>query len=162
ARQKIYQELIDAKVIELTTNREYERFVAKLEQAGVAAAAKSREASTPDAYRQKSVDIMSALNPERVFRIRIPAAKVVAGWHAQLASMTVDALSAKANQLDVANAILPGRVNMYELIPEVASGVVRAAEVARTEKPDSAAFREAAMAFLARATGGHYTVNGGF
>jgi len=32
-RRKTYQELIDAKVIELSTNKEYERFVAKLEQA---------------------------------------------------------------------------------------------------------------------------------
>src|SRR5215468_4792749 len=35
-RRKAYQELIDARVIELTTNREYERFTARLDAAGVA------------------------------------------------------------------------------------------------------------------------------
>src|SRR6266545_1433691 len=43
ARQKTYQEVIDAKVIELTTNRDYERFVETLAKTGVAEAAKSRD-----------------------------------------------------------------------------------------------------------------------
>src|SRR5262249_32416109 len=50
-RQKTYQELIDAKVIELTTNKDYERFVEKLEQSGVAQAAESRASLAADAYR---------------------------------------------------------------------------------------------------------------
>jgi hypothetical protein len=146
ARQKTYQELIDAKVIELTTNREYERFVAQLEQAGVAAAAKSRDTTAPDAYRQKSVEIMSALNPERVFRIKMPVDKVLASWHAQLAGMSAADRSTTAKQLDAANAILPGRINLYQLSPEQASSLSRAVELARTEKPDSPAFREQALA----------------
>ena len=40
-RQTTYQELIDAKVIELTTNRDYERFVDKLGSTGVAQVVKS-------------------------------------------------------------------------------------------------------------------------
>src|SRR5262245_1383470 len=35
-RRKTYQELIDAKIIQLSTNKEYERFVEKLDGAGVA------------------------------------------------------------------------------------------------------------------------------
>ena len=71
-RQKTYQELIDAKVIELTTNKAYERFVERLDHAGVADAVKSRDSLGPAAYRQKSLEIMSALNPGRVFRIKMP------------------------------------------------------------------------------------------
>ena len=62
-RRKTYQELIDAKVIELSTNKEYERFVEKLDQAGVADVVKRRDSLGPAAYRQKSLDIMSVLNP---------------------------------------------------------------------------------------------------
>ena len=160
-RQRTYQELIDAKVIELTTNREYERFVARLEQAGVAQAASGHDMAGPEAYRQKSVEIMSALNPERVFRIKIPADTVVASWHAQLAGMSAEDLTSTAKQLDATNAILPGRVNMYQLSPELATSLSRAVEVARTEKPDSPAFREVALAFLDRATSGHYRVHDG-
>src|SRR5512147_2892809 len=89
-RRKTYQELIDAKVIELSTNKEYEHFVEKLEQAGVAEAASNRNAIAPDAYRQKSVDIMKALDPERVFHIKIPVDRLLAAWHAQLASMSTE------------------------------------------------------------------------
>ena len=52
ARRKTYQELIDTKVIELTTNKEYERFIERLDQAGVAEALKSRSSLGPTAYRR--------------------------------------------------------------------------------------------------------------
>jgi hypothetical protein len=162
ARQQIYQELIDAKVIELTTNRAYERFVGTLEQAGVAEAVKSRATIGPDAYRQKSLDILSQLNPERVFRIKIAADKLVAAWHSQLAGMSAADMTVKAKQLDAANGILPGRVNLYQLDPELTSALTRAADLARTQPPDAVAFREAALTFLARATGGRYPARDGF
>jgi hypothetical protein len=147
ARQQTYQELIDAKVIELTTNRAYERFVATLEEAGVAGAAKSRATIGPDAYRQKSIDIL--------------VDKLVAAWHGQLAGMSPDDMALPARQLDAANAILPGRVNLYRLDPELASALMGAADLARTEPPDSAGFRQATLTFLARATGGRYPVRDG-
>jgi len=160
-RRKTYQELIDAKVIELTTNKAYERFVAKLDQVGVADAVQSRATVGPDAYRQKSLDIMSALNPERVFRVKIPVDGLLARWHTQLAGMSAADVTSTAPQLDAANAILPGRVNLYQLSPELAASLSRAVELAHTEKPDSPAFREHAMAFLERATAGRYRAHDG-
>jgi hypothetical protein len=162
ARRKTYQELIDVKVIELTTNKAYERFVEKLDQAGVADAVKSRDSRGPDAYRQKSLDIMSALNPERVFRIKIPVDGLLQRWHARLAGVSAADVASTAQQLDAANAILPGRVNLYQLSPELASSLSRAVELAHTEKPDAPAFREQALAFLDRATAGRYRVRDGF
>ena len=54
-RRKIYQELIDAKIIELTTNSEYEHFVAQLDHAGVAdGGRRARWRSAPDAYRRRA------------------------------------------------------------------------------------------------------------
>jgi hypothetical protein len=157
-RRQTYQELIDAKVIELTTNKEYERFVAALDQAGVAQIVKNRESLGADAYRQKAVEIMSALNPERVFRIHMAFDPLVAAWQKQLVVMSGD----EASKLDAANALLPGRVNLYHLGPQLDSMLARAAETARSENPDSAALREQAAAFLERATGGRYRVTNGF
>src|SRR5262249_21997218 len=62
-RQATYQELIDAKVIELTTNRGYERFVEKLAETHVAEIVKSRDSLGAGAYRKKSIEVMSTLNP---------------------------------------------------------------------------------------------------
>lgn len=160
-RRAIYQELVDAKVIELTTNKEYERFVEKLDRAGVADTVKNRNDSGPDAYRQKSVDIMSVLNPERVFRVKIPVDGLLQRWHAQLAAIGANDPSSTAAQIDAANAILPGRVNLYLLTPELSASLARAVELARSEKPDSPAFRDQALGFLARATADRYRVHDG-
>ena len=155
-RRKTYQELIDAKAIELTTNKQYESFVEKLDQAGVADVVKNRDSLGPAVYRQKSLEVMSALNPERVFRIKIPVDGLLAHWHAQLAGMSAADMASLPKQLDAANAILPGRVNLYQLSPELAAPLTRAVELAHTEKPGSRAFREHALDFLQRATGGRY------
>jgi hypothetical protein len=156
-RRATYQALIDAHVIELTTNREYERFVAQLDEAGVAAAAASRASVGPDAYRAKTVELMSRLNPGRVFRIHMPLDAVLARWHGVLTSAD---LTTPAAKLDAANAVLPGRVNLYEMGSDLSAALARAADAARAGKPDSPAFREAALAFLDRATGGRYPVHG--
>jgi hypothetical protein len=158
-RRRIYQELIDHKVIELTANRAYERFTAALDQAGVAAAVQGRAGMDPEAYRARTVEIMSRLNPERVFRIDIPFAPLATRWHATLAALAPTADTAA--RLDAANAILPGRVNLWELDAETTAALDAAIAQARTQPPDAPAFRQAAEAFLARATNGHYRVRDG-
>lgn len=162
ARRKIYQELVDAKVIVLTTNKEYERFVEQLDHAGVGEAVQSRDRLGPDGYRRKNIEIMSALNPERVFRIKIPVDGLIARWHARLAGMSAADMASAAKRLDAANAILPGRVNLYDLGSELSAALERAVELAHAEKPESPEFREQALAFLDRATLGHYPVHDGF
>jgi hypothetical protein len=158
-RRKIYQELIDAKVIELTTNKEYERFVEALDRQGVADTVAQRASLGAAGYRDKTVAIMTALNPQRMFRIRMPIDRVAANWHAVLRSAD---LSSDGGRLDAANAILPGRVDRYQLPPELSAALAKAAETARSASPDDAGFREQAAAFLDQATGGHYRVRDGF
>ena len=159
-RRKTYQELIDAKVIELSTNKAYERFVERLDQARIADVAKSRDSLGPAAYRQKSLEIMSTLNPERIFRIKIPVDGLLARWHQQLAGLSAADLASQANKLDAANGILPGRMNLYELSPELVSSLSKAVDVAHKEKPGSQAFRDLALGILERATGGRYRAQG--
>jgi hypothetical protein len=158
-RRTTYQELIDAKVIELTTNKEYERFVDGLDRSGVADALAQRASLGAAGYRDKSVAIMSALNPERIFRIHMPIDRVAADWHAVLRSAD---LGSDAGRLDAANAILPGRVDRSQLTPELSAALAKAADAARSGAADDPAFREQAAAFVDRATDGHYRVRDGF
>jgi len=160
-RRATYQELIDAKVIELTTNKEYERFSAELDRAGVAAALSGRSGMAPEAYRAKTIEILTALNPGRVFRIHQPIEQAAAAWHARLQALG-GAASDTAARLDAANAVLPGRVNRYELSPQLAAALDQAAASARTVGPDDAGFRQQTAAFLEQATDGHYRVRDGF
>jgi hypothetical protein len=158
-RRTTYQELIDGKVIELTTNREYEGFVDTLDRAGVAAAAAQRASLGPDGYRQKSIEIMRALNPERIFTIHIPLDRLAADWHKTLIAAD---LSSDAGRLDAANAVLPGRVNLSQLGPELTTALNQAAATARAGQASDAAFREQTAAFLDQATTGHYRARDGF
>src|SRR5262247_3449162 len=79
-RRKVYQELIDRGVITLTTNKQYERFTARLDEVGAAAVAASHD-------RGKTVDLLAKLNPDRVFRIHIPIADVAKRWQPILAGL---------------------------------------------------------------------------
>lgn len=158
-RRKTYQELVDGRIIELTTNKEFERFIEGLDRAGVADAIAQRASLGADGYRTKSVEVMSALNPERVFRIHMPFDRVATAWHGVLANAD---LSSDAGRLDAANALLPGRINLYELSPAVKTALTQAADAARANGADTPTFRDQAAAFLDTATGGHYRVNNGF
>jgi hypothetical protein len=160
-RRQVYQELIDAKVIELTTNTEYERFAAQIEQARVAEVVRSRDGLAPDAYRERTIEIMSGLNPDRVFRIRIPLDGTLAGWREHLGGLSEADLASAAKRLDAANAILPGRVNLHQLSPDLDAALDRAIAAARSEKSDAPAFRELGAAFLEQATGGRYRAGDG-
>ena len=150
-RRAITQEMIDAKAIELTTNREWERFTKRLDDAGVAAAIAAK--GSPEAYRAKSLEIMRTLNPERVHTIKMPLDAVAARWHAVLSGDLGDADA----RLDAANAALPGRIYLTDL-GGVDAALAKAIDAAHAGKPDAPAFRAAAQAFIEQATGGHYRV----
>jgi len=154
-RRRTYQELVDRKIIELTTNREYERFVKGLDDQKVAAAV-AGGGSGGGEYRTTSLEIMTALNPGRVFRIRIPVDAVATAWHPLLAALDEANDVAK---LDAANAVLPGRVNLTSLTSDLAAALAKAAAAARGGGADSKAFRSEVESFVAAATQGHYRVH---
>jgi hypothetical protein len=153
ARRALYQELVDRKIIELTTNVEYEKFVKKLEEQRVAAHVAARSSMNAQEYRSKALEVMSALNPDRVFRIRIPMAKVAAQWHAALAKGVGSTTGLK---LDAANAALPERLNLNELTPAVDAALAKAAAVAASSAADSQPFRAETASFITTTSGGRY------
>jgi hypothetical protein len=160
-KQAIVQEMVDKGVIELTTNQEFDRYVAALAEAGVAEATASKGQLAPEAYRAKTVEIMRRLNPDRVFEIRIPVARVVGDWHAALSTAGDKALGSTSARLDAVNAVLPGRVNRYELEPALETALQKAVELVKAGKPATdPAFRQQSLEVLALATGGHYPVVG--
>lgn len=160
-RRDVVQEMVDKGVIQLTTNKEFERFVTALAEAGVEETAAAQGRLSPDAYRDKTVEIMRKLNPDRVFELRIPVARVVDDWHAVLAAAGDKALGSTAAKLDAVNAVLPGRVNHYELESALAAGLQKAVDLVKAGRPATdPAFRQQALEVLALATDGHYPVVG--
>ncbi len=153
-RRRVVQEMIDAKAIQPSTNLVWERYLKRLEETGVAAAVAAR-GSGGAAYRGKSLEIMKALNPERVFSIRMPLDAVAARWHAVL---TRGDQGGETARLDAANAALPGRINLTTLAAEVDAALGQAVDAARAGKADAAAFQSATQAFIERASAGRYRV----
>jgi len=160
-RQKTFQELIDKKIIVLSANRNFERFDEKLKEQGVADIVADRGDLGEEVYREKSVEVMSALNPGRVFNIHIPVERLTKDWHGVLAGMTAEDMKSAAQKLDAANALLPGRINLYELTPELEASLAKAVDLAHAGGTDSYDFVKQAKAFLTEATQGHYVVADG-
>lgn len=156
ARRKVYQELIDAGVIRLSTNSEYERFAKALDEKGVADLVAQKAALGAEAYRERSVEVMSALNGGRVFRVALPFDALLADWHPKLAG----ALGSNDAKLELVNALVPGRIELYELDPDVDAALSKAAAAAGGG-PSDPAFRAAAEELVRVATDGHYRVEDG-
>lgn len=158
-RRDVVQEMVDKKVIELRTNLEFESFVEGLKQARVEETLAQRDQLGPDAYREKTVEIMSRLNPERIFRIEIPVARILGDWHGLLAQAGETGLDSAAARLDAVNAILPGRVNLYEMGEELEAALRDTLELVRSGKAaDDPEFRGQALRVLDLATNGHYPI----
>ena len=154
AKRDTIRKLVDEGVIKLTTNLEFERFVDTLTDAGIEELVAAKGSLGEEDYRAKSVEIMERLNPHRVFHISIPMERVAADWHAVLST-----IGPEGNNLDAANAVLPGRVNLYELSDGVKAALKDAiAAVQSGTGADDPAFRDQTQGFLELASGGRYPV----
>lgn len=153
-RRTTIEALVEKGVIELTTNRSFERFVSQMNEAGAGSVLAARESLAPNEYREASLEVMERLNPGRIFRIRIPLTRVLGEWHTYLSGAD---LSNASGRLDAANALLPGRMNLFTLSGEADQALDRAVEEAKAG-PDTPGFRDAALAFLDMAKNGQYAI----
>jgi hypothetical protein len=161
-RADTYQQLLDKKVVTLTVNKEYERFTAAMETSGARQLAESKSTMEPEQFREKSAQLIASLNPGRVFFISMPLDRVLNSWHQHLLSIKEQGLSDKVVKIDAANALLPGRISLYELSPEQEELLKAAAALAWEGKGASdPAFVQAATKYLQAATLGHYPVRDG-
>ncbi len=162
-RFNTYQALIDKKVIKLSVNMAYERFVAAMEDNGVSELAAARTSMSPEEYRQKTVTLMNSLNPGAIFPIHMDFAQLLTSWHKQLLAINEKGLSNKVTLLDAANALLPGRINLSVLSDEQKNQLTTLITTVQSgTAADSPEFSEKAEQFLAAVSHGHYPVINGF
>jgi hypothetical protein len=161
-RHKTYQELLDKGTIKLSVNLAYERFVEKMETNEVSELATAKSSVDTETYRQKTVRLMASLNPGRIFPIRMELDKVLVSWHQYLAGIKEQGLNDAIVRLDAANAILPGRVNLYTMTPEQVQLLEATANLAwEGQSANDAGFKAKAIEFLQMITLGHYPVKNG-
>jgi hypothetical protein len=161
-RQQTKQRLVDEKVIELTTNTQFEPFVQRLAELGAGKLAASRATLDAETYRAKSLELMKTLNPGRIFHIRMGVDGLLGQWKDHLLRTPDAELASRNGQLEAINAILPGRVKRYQLDPELAAALPRMVELARASDKDPGAatveYRREGLLFLEKATRGLYPV----
>jgi hypothetical protein len=144
ARHDLYQELIDKKIITLTSNTAWEAYHEKVAQEKLHDLAKKREAMTPEEWRTLNLAYMDKLVPGRLFHIRKDVTKMCDDFRQLLKTSSPPAtLQAK---LDLVNALFPHRIYLDDLTAEQDAALSRLVELAQGNQ--TAAFRAAAEAFF--------------
>jgi hypothetical protein len=137
ARHNLYQELIDKKIVKLTTNMAWENYHARV----VAEKLEELVGKRPDldiqAWGTLNLEYMDKLMPGRLFHIQKDFNKMVEDFSGMLrGSETPDTLEAK---LDLINEFFPHRIFLNDLNAEQDAAFKELVALAKTG--DMAAFR---------------------
>jgi hypothetical protein len=154
AKHDLYQEVIEAGVIELTSNTAWEDYHQRVVDEGLHEKAQ-QAAGSSGATRQKiNLDAMARLNPERVYHIQKDFEAMVASWQKLLAASELGEKPELADELDLINELFPHRLFVYELSDEQQAAFLDLVAMAKAR--DDGAFRIKTEAFFHDVTDGIY------
>ena len=157
ARHDLYKEVIDAKVIRLTTNTAWETYDQRFRDEGIADLAAKRGTVSPEEWRELNLRAIAKLSPDRLFHIQKDFGQMVDAYAALLkASDPPTTLEAK---LDLVNAFFPHRIVLDRLTPQQDAALGELVSLAKADQ--LADFRPKAQAFFADVTGNVYSIRDG-
>ena len=162
-RYRTYRALIDDGRLVLTQNVGFEEFEAALKGAQVEQLVSEQPTLADEVVRFRNLQLMEQLNPGRVFRIRMPVYEVLRRWVARVRPADRAHMDTE-RQLELVNLMLPTRLFVTELQPDVAGQL--AALVKRCPQGDGDQqslddLRPAFLQLFARVTHGIYPVREG-
>lgn len=157
AKHDLYQEVIDAGVIELTANTAWEDYDAKFEQAGLREIAAKKGTVSPEQWRQLNVEALQKLQPDRVYRIQKDFGQMTKAFYDSLAAAPEP--KNLSQKLDLVNGYFANRIFAYELTKEQEAALAELQALAKAG--DEAGFGPKAAAFFEGVTGGLYPVEDG-
>lgn len=162
-RQRAYRALIDTGRLVPAQNSAFETFERRLAAVDLERMVGEEDGLAPEALRARNLALLARLNPGRVFHIRMPLDAVMRRW-ATRARLAHGRRIDTEEKLELANLMLPTRLFVVELDPDVAAAIddlVRRVP----EDPDAPgaleALQPAFVALLDRVTGGIYPVSDG-
>ena len=157
ARHNLYKELIDKQVIQLTTNTAWEEYEKTFAAAGLADLAKQQASMPPAQWRERSLQLLTKLMPERVYHVHKDWNRMLDDWRARLAAgeppTSVEA------KLDAVNDLFPHRMLVTDLDATEDAALAELVQLARGA--DTAAFRTKAEALFHTLTNHVYPVANG-
>jgi len=144
ARHDLYQELIDKKIITLTSNTAWEAYHDKVKNEKLHDLVRQRSQMTPEAWRNLNLATIDRLVPGRLFHIQKDINPMCDAFARSLkTSPPPETLQAK---LDLINDFFPHRIFLDDLTPEQEAAFARLMELARADQ--SAEFRRSAREFF--------------
>jgi hypothetical protein len=162
-RYRTYRALIDDGRLVLTQNQGFEEFERVLKRARVEQLVSEQATLSDDAVRERNLRLMEQLNPGRIYRIRMLVDELLGRWVAQLRPADHEHLDAE-RRLALVNLMLPTRLFIAELQPDVAAqlaALVKRCPQGHADPQALADVRPAFLQLLARVTHGIYPVRDG-
>lgn len=162
ARYRTYRRLIDDGRVELTQNSAFEGFEETLREVDLEGLASAEEGLSAAEIAARNLELMTRLNPGRVFRIRIPVAELVRRWTANIVAADRGSMD-RRRRLDLINAMLPTRLWLAELDAadsRALTDLVTAVLDDGTTFEGLARIRAAFLALLEKVSAGIYTRRG--
>ena len=108
-RYQTYKMLIGKRWVVLTQNTAFEDFEKTIQEIELDELVEDEEDLSPAELRERNLELMERLNPDRVFRIEIPSDEVVRRWVTNVTAGDQKAMS-RDRELDLVNRMLPSRL----------------------------------------------------
>jgi len=157
ARHDLYKELIDKKIITLTSNTAWEAYHEKVENENLHELVKKRPTISPEEWRNLNLSCMDKLAPGRLFHIQKDFNEMCDNFARLLKTPpTPETLQAK---LDLVNDFFPHRIFLDDLTEEQQTALDRLTELARADK--TAEFKPLAGEFFHAITNHIYPIQNG-
>lgn len=156
-KHDLYQEVIDAGVIELTANTAWEDYDKKFKESGLREIAAKKGSVSPEEWRQLNIEALQKLQPDRVYHIQKDFEQMTKNFYASLAAAPEP--KNLGQQLDLVNGYFKNRIFAYDLTAEQVAALKELQAMAKAG--DEAGFRPKAEAFFTDVTDGIYEVKDG-
>jgi hypothetical protein len=121
-RYRVYSKLVSKSIITLSQNTGFEKFESIILNENILEIADRKKDIDKNQFRKISLQKLQRLNPGKIFHIQIGFRKRIADWSSQLSKL-IDRRISHVEYLDTINNILPTRMVVSELTPDLSSAL---------------------------------------
>ena len=157
ARHALYKEVIEKKVITLTTNKSWELYDTKIQEEKLSDLVARKAELSPEEWRRLNLDAIDSLNPGRLHHIQRDFSKMTVDFSSSL--KTTEAPNSLEDKLVLINDFFPYRIYITDLTEEQDAAFTELVSLAKAD--DNDAFAVKAEAFFKDITANQYAVNDG-
>jgi len=157
ARHALYKEVIEKKVITLTTNKSWELYDAKIQEEKLSDLVARKAELSPEEWRRLNLDAIDSLNPGRLHHIQRDFSKMTVDFASSL--KTAEPPESLEDKLVLINDFFPYRIYITDLTEEQDAAFTELISLAKAD--DNDAFAVKAEAFFKDITANQYAINDG-